>query len=94
MVSHILIDVSDPSGELRRRIRELLVKLCQPIYASENLGLELFKCSEALVQVLGKESNVFIDVVGEEGILDKLAEVLPAQRVIVRLVERGIPLRG
>lgn len=94
LVSHILIDLSDPSGELGRKISEMLAGLCNSMYSNESLGLEIFKCNESLIQVLRRENNLFVDVVGEEKIFDRLAEVLPVQRVIVRLVERGIPSRG
>ncbi|MEM4914137.1 MAG: hypothetical protein QW579_08050 [Desulfurococcaceae archaeon] len=94
MPSHILIDIYDSMGLHQRKIVEFLNLTCTQVYSSKNVQLEVYHCNGSLVYVHRRGDNLLIDIIEGESVFDKLAEHIPVHRVVIRLVERGIPAGG
>lgn len=93
-LSHILIDILDPTEINQHKITESLRALCTPVFSSRNIQLEVYYCDGPVVYVHKRGNNLLIDIIEGEYIFDKLADYIPPQYVIIRLVERGVPAEG
>lgn len=94
MLSHIQVDILEPSEDVQRKIMGVLNSTCRNVFKDSEVKLELYYCGESVVLIYKLGNSLLIDLIGDERAFDRLADTIPVQRVIVRLVERGVPLKG
>lgn len=94
MLSHILIDLLDPGEGVQRKIKDILNSTCRSVFSDDEVKLELYYCEDSIVFIYRYGDNLLLDLIGGERVFDKLLDAIPVQRVVVRLVERGVPSKG
>ncbi|GEM_PF-1054242 len=93
VVQHILIDIVDQDGESFQKITSILDE-CVLACSSEDIKgnlISLYKCGEAILTLYKLHKELFVDVLGgEDSFVYKILDVLPREKVVIRLVERGV----
>jgi len=93
LVQHILIDVVDQNGEVFQKITSILgecVLACSSESVKGNL-ISLYKCGEVVLTLYKLHKELLVDVLGGENcFVYKILNVLPREKVVIRLVERGV----
>jgi len=90
VLPHIMIDMLDPAKKVQAEIEKILGEVCKLDYSNASIELNIYLCGTALVYVYRSGSLLLIDVLRGEDLLDKIADYVPAQSTIIRLIERGI----
>lgn len=92
MLKHLLVDVLDKDMSIELAIRSRLSEKCKLVFESNELKLGLFACNDGVVYLSRVSTVLLLDILGPESILDSILDILPKNYLMIRLLERGIPV--
>lgn len=92
MLKHITVDVVDKDTQVENAVRKILSETCSALHGSVDVKVSTYMCKDGVVHVYRDKVTLLLDIIGAEEVFHALLRVLPRQYVLIRLLERGIPL--
>jgi len=92
LVSHIVVDALDEDASVEQAVKSILSERCKPVFNSEELKLSTYLCGNSVVHAYRVAETLLLDLLGAEDLFNELLRVLPRRYLMIRLLERGMPV--
>lgn len=92
MIKHIVVDILDKDRNVEQSVRKILSEKCNLAFNDDQLELRAYTCNNGVAYVYRVAEVLLLDILGAEDLFDELLKTLPRQYLMIRLLERGIPI--
>lgn len=92
LIRHIVVDALDRDNAIEQAVENILLRKCKLIFSNEELKLSTYLCGNGVVYTYRIAETLLLDLLDVEDLFNEILKVLPRQYLMIRLLERGIPL--